>query len=496
MLARSVLSCVVAACLAAGLTGCQRPGEAPESGAGKIPVTCSSDEARAAFLKGREMQENLRAPDARQFFQDAVAQDQRFAWAHLGLATTATTATDFFSSLGTAARLADRASDGERLLIQAVVAGTNGQPEVQRGLLEDLVAAFPDDERAQNQMGLYYFGRQDWVQSTKFLERAIEIEPSFAPAYNQLGYARRFMGDYAGAEEAFVKYVELIPDEPNPYDSYAELLMKTGRFDESITQYQLALERNPNFVASYVGIGNNHMFMGQTDNAMEAFAKLAAIARNDAERRQACTWMAFSHLHEGDHEKALAEIQRRQDIAAETDDFGAIAVDLNQMGDILLDAGQTDEARAKYQEQLVMAEKSNATADAKDGVRRNHLADLTRAALWSGDHEAAAGFLEDYRQQVEQRGIPFEVWQVHELSGLIAAAQGNFEKALEELSQANQQDARVMLFQAKVLFKQGEEDAAREMCERSANFYTLNQVPMNYALARPKALQMMERMGG
>jgi tetratricopeptide (TPR) repeat protein len=442
------------------------------------------------------MQENLRATDARQFFEDAVAQDQRFAWAHLGLATTATTATDFFSSLGTAAQLADRASDGERLLIQAFVAGVNGQPEVQRGLLEDLVAAFPDDERAQNQMGLFYFGRQDWVQATRFLERAILIEPGFAPAYNQLGYARRFMGDYAAAEEAFVKYVELIPDEPNPYDSYAELLMKTGRFEESITQYQLALDRDPNFVASYVGIGNNHMFMGQTDGAMEAFAKLEAIARNDAERRQACTWMAFSHLHEGNHENALAEIQKRQDIAAETDDFGAVSADLNVMGDILLDAGQQEAARSKYDESVMMSEKSNATADAKDGVRRNHLADLTRVALWSGDHEAAAASLEEYRLKVEQRRIPFELRQVHELSGLIAAAQGDFEKALEELSQANQQDARVMLVQAKVLWKKGEQDAAREMCERSANFFTLNQAPMNYALARPKALQLLERLDG
>ena len=50
--------------------------------------------------------------------------------------------------------------------------------------------------------------------------------------------------------------------------------------------------------------------------------------------------------------------------------------------------------------------------------------------------------------------------------------------------------------QAKVLWKKGEQDAAREMCERSANFYTLNQAPMNYALARPKALQLLERLDG
>jgi tetratricopeptide (TPR) repeat protein len=495
MLRFRALSCLAVVVIVCAIVGCQQPASTHQEASATIPVSSGSEEARAAFLKGREMQENLRATDARRFFQEAVSHDPEFAWAHLGLAFTSTTASEFFSALATATQYADRASDGERLLIRAFEAGTNNQPEVQRGLLEELVAAYPSDERAQNQMGLYYFGRQDWVPAAKYLERAISINPGFAPAYNQLGYARRFMGDYAGAEEAFVKYVELIPDEPNPYDSYAELLMKMGRFDESIAQYELALDRNPNFVASYVGIGNNHMFGGNTDAAMAAFDRLEAVARTDGERRQACTWRAFAHLHNGDHESAIAEIRRRYDIAAETDDFGAMSGDLNVIGDILLDSGQAEAARSSYEEQLVLSEKSNATAEAKQGVRRNHLADLTRVALQLGDLDAATASLEEYRRQVEQRRVAFEIWQVHELEGLIAIARGDYAKALEELAQANQQDARVMLAQARALWKQGEQEAAREMCERSANFYTLNQVPMNYAFARPKALEMLEEQG-
>jgi tetratricopeptide (TPR) repeat protein len=42
-----------------------------------------------------------------------------------------------------------------------------------------------------------------------------------------------------------------------PSYSYAELLMKTGRFEESIKNYEKALAVDPNFVASYIGIGND-----------------------------------------------------------------------------------------------------------------------------------------------------------------------------------------------------------------------------------------------
>ena len=64
--------------------------------------------------------------------------------------------------------------------------------------------------------------------------KATAINPSFSTPYNQLGYAYRFLEKFPEAEDAFKKYTQLIPDDPNPYDSYAELLMKMGRFDESI----------------------------------------------------------------------------------------------------------------------------------------------------------------------------------------------------------------------------------------------------------------------
>ena len=48
----------------------------------------------------------------------------------------------------------------------------------------------------------------------------------------------------------FSGYIKLIPNDPNPYDSYAELLMKTGRFEESIAQYERALKQQATFMPS------------------------------------------------------------------------------------------------------------------------------------------------------------------------------------------------------------------------------------------------------
>src|SRR5262249_32157962 len=153
---------------------------------------------------------------------------------------------------------------------------------------------------------------------------------------NQLGYAYRFMGKMADAEKTFKKYTEIIPDDPNPYDSYAELLMKLGRFDESIKSYEKALSVDPNFVASLVGIGNNYMFMGKGDDARKTFAKLLAQARNDGEKRQALFWMAISYVHEGQTDKALAEAVKESEVAIAAKDQVALSQDYNFMANILL----------------------------------------------------------------------------------------------------------------------------------------------------------------
>ena len=92
------------------------------------------------------------------------------------------------------------------------------------------------------------------------------------------------MGQYPEAEQAFKKYIELIPGDPNPYDSYAELLMKTGRFEESIKNYEKALSVDPNFIASYIGIGNNHVFMGKPEEARKS---LRQAGGGRAQRRRA-----------------------------------------------------------------------------------------------------------------------------------------------------------------------------------------------------------------
>src|SRR5690349_83436 len=181
---------------------------------GKIAITTTSEEARKEFLAGRDLSEKLRITDSIQHYDKAIALDPNFALAHLNRATASPTAKEFFEHLKHAVTHSDKASDGERMLIQATEAGANGNPAKQKEILEKLVAEYPNDERAHFNLGGYYFGQQDFTQAINHYQKATALNPTYSTAFNILGYAYRQNEQYADAETAFKKYIELIPNDP------------------------------------------------------------------------------------------------------------------------------------------------------------------------------------------------------------------------------------------------------------------------------------------
>jgi tetratricopeptide (TPR) repeat protein len=460
----------------------------PAAADGKIPITTSSEEARQLYLKGRDLTERLRATDARPFYAQAAAKDPSFALAQVGLANTAGTAKEFFEAVSRAVALADKASPSEKLVICALDAGAKGEPARQKDCLTRLVAAHPGDERAHNQMGLFLFGRQEYAAAIDAFHKATAIDPGYSAPYNQMGYAYRFQGKYAEAEQAFKKYIELIPADPNPYDSYAELLMKMGRFEESIKAYEKALSVDPHFVASYIGIGNNRVFMDQPAEARLSYAKLASVARNDGERLQAHFWTAMSYVHEGATDQALAELQKMAAIDDKGQDLVALSGTRAQMGNVLLEAGRIDEAAAKFREQVAIIDKAQVDAQVKEATHRQAIFDEARVALARNDVTTAKAKAAAYAAAVKARSIPFEVRQTHELAGRIALAEKDHATAAGELRQANQQDPRVLYLLAVALQGQGDLQAAKDAGTQAADF---NGLSNTYGYVRGKAKAML-----
>lgn len=460
------------------------PTAAPADG-GKIPITTSSDAARSEFLQGQDLSEKLRVTDSIAHFEKAAQLDPTFALAELNLSNNAPTGKDFFDHLKKAVALADKASNGERLLIQAAEAGSNGDAVKQQGYLEQLVAAYPNDERGHFTAGAYYFGQQDYAKAIEHYKKANEIAPSYSPAWNIIGYAYRQTGDYVNAEQAFKKYIELIPDDPNPYDSLAELYLKMGKFDEAIAQYGKALQINPNFVNSHQGIAAALLYSGKPDEAAAEAQKFSAKARNDGERRTALFVLAVVHADSGKLDKALADMDQQYAIARKGGDTAGMTGDLQAKGNILLEQGKPDQAKAAYEQALKTILDSNLPEEVKNNNRRFHHFNMARVALAEKDFATAKIEAEEFGKAAEASKNPFQAKLAHTLAGMVALAQKDWDRAIAELQQGNLQDPYNLYRIAQAYTGKGDKAKAQEFMTKAADF---NALPaLNAAFVRTKA---------
>ena len=467
-------------------------GCAKKTDEGKIPITTSSDEARREFLQGRDLSDRLLLQNSIQRFESAVAKDSNFALAYFNLAQVSPTAKRFFENMKKSVALAVKVSEGERLLILGFEAGVNGDPAKQKEYYDKLVVLYPGDERAHFALGNYYNGQQEYARAVEHYKKATEIDSNFSPAYNSLGYSYRPMNNYADAEKAFKKYTELIPNDPNPYDSYAELLMKMGRFDESITYYEKALSQDPHFIGSHLGIAANLMFMGKPEEAEARLQKLYDMARDEGEQRIALFLKTVHYVDGGKMDMALQEMDKQHAMAEKITDVAQMSGDLAAKAAIVLEMGKYDDALGMFEKSKKLIEESDLSQAIKDNVKLVHHYNVAMVAMKKKDFKTSKAEAEEFGKGAEAMRSQTLIRQSHELAGMIALEEKQYDKALAELQQASQLNPYNLYRISLAYTGKGDKANAKEFCMRAARDNTLP--TLNYAFIRSKAEKTLAKM--
>jgi tetratricopeptide (TPR) repeat protein len=465
-------------------TGCNKTKVAASSDGGKIPITTKSDQARNEFLAGRDLSDKLLAHESLAHFDQAISMDPKFATAEFYRATNSPTAKEFQEHLQNALNLSDNASDGEKLLILAAQAANNGDAVKQKNCLEKAVAEYPNDERAQLALGTYYFAVQDLDNAIAHLKNATGIAPEFSATYNQLGYTYRQREEYANAEQAFQKYILLMPNDPNPYDSYAELLLKEGKFDESIVEYHKALSMDPHFAASHFGISADYMYLNRPDEANAELQTMADRARSDGELRTAYFGMAVVASDSGKFDDALKTMAKEYAVAQKNNDVVSMAADLQAEGNIQLAKQDYAGAEKSFDASFQMIASSNQSQEVKDNSALLHHFNEAAVAIGNKDLPAAKMHAEEFRKGAEASNNPAQIQQEHEIRGRIALTSKDYSTAASELQQANLQNPYNLYRLGQAYQGQGDKAKAQEYFGKAKAF---NPLPgLNYAFIRRK----------
>lgn len=129
--------------------------------------------------------------------------------------------------------------------------------------------------------GVDLYALDDYAASIEMLQKSLSIEPNYAPAWAHLGRAYttnaslRFGGreQYAKAQEAYERALELDPALVEPRVYMANLLTDTGRVEQAVPLLREALKTTPNDAEAHWELGYAYRFAGMLKQSIEECEK-------------------------------------------------------------------------------------------------------------------------------------------------------------------------------------------------------------------------------
>ncbi|MFX0202661.1 MAG: tetratricopeptide repeat protein, partial [Candidatus Hodarchaeota archaeon] len=340
----------------------------------------------------------------------------------------------------------------------------DGEGTKQKEYLDKLLELFPSDKRVQHLAGQYFnFRERDFETALKYYQRVIELDKTYAPVYNSIGYLHLLLGNYKEAEKAFVEQIKLMSDRPNPYDSYAELLVRMGRYDESIEQYKKALNKDASFTSANAGIGDNYIFKGDYETARKYYENYFDNDPRVTAKFNALDKIAGSFILEENITKALEIYERYRTLAKEHNRVSSIVQSYINECLIMTESGNAAEGLHRYQK---AAEVVNAS-DTPEAVK-NEYGVLSRfwecyVLLANNETETALTKMKGLSPIVEKKQDPNDLRWMSFLNGMVESKKGNYTMAQEHYSSSWPDIPIIKYYVAVTYEKMGEKDKANEL---------------------------------
>jgi tetratricopeptide (TPR) repeat protein len=207
-----------------------------------VPITTNSKEAKEHFIRARYLIQNgIYSDEVYEHLEEAIRLDSTFVRMY-----NYSTIYRVDDSIKQVSHLLSKkykhlASKEEQLLVDATEYRFNNPEDSLEQILHEVARLCPDDKYLFHTICYLLIDKNPRL-STLAGERAIEIDSMYAGGYNNLGYAYMNANEFDKAEMVFNKYIDVLPNSGNPYDSKADLLMEMGRYEEALTLKRKAYE--------------------------------------------------------------------------------------------------------------------------------------------------------------------------------------------------------------------------------------------------------------
>jgi tetratricopeptide (TPR) repeat protein len=403
----------------------------PDEGA-QLPLTTPSMRARTDFEAAMQNFEQYRLNESLQFLRAATKSDPKFAQAFIMIAKISKDPAEQTEAREQAKQLAPKASRGERLLIRWLAGAQEDDYLPAIAAMNDLLAKYPHDARLAFLAGDWLTLQERYHQAAVVLEHALTIQPDYPAVLNDLGYTYAFDGDFEKAFAAMDRYVALVPNEPNPHDSYGEILRMDGKFDAALEQFRTSVRMDPTF-GSELGVADTLALMGKEQDAREEYDRAIVFAGSQGDKVQYELQSALTWIREGNRkqaDKALAEVAKHAH-AANLARLEAEAHRILAMYEPDSKSAMKDLQTAQY----ALQEPHELSATDRDEEQARILQVQATRLAEAEDMSSAAQAVSQLESMAGKSRSPVIQDCYHGAAGAVLAAQGKYAEAISHLQE-------------------------------------------------------------
>ena len=138
----------------------------------------------------------------------------------------------------------------------------------------------PQNKEAVYAIGIIYLlSFDETLKAIDFFQKAIKIDPDYAEAYNNLGYAHAKIGKFDAAIPFYKKAVSnlLYATPEMSFVNMGRAYYRLGRCDEASAAYKEAIKRAPNFDLPYLGLALCYNATGKYGDASAALSRAIVL---------------------------------------------------------------------------------------------------------------------------------------------------------------------------------------------------------------------------
>lgn len=428
---------------------------------GGMQITTKSPKARALFEQGLAKMETLHMQEGLQNWRNAAEADPHFALPHIFLCHFSQDPAEQVAEREKALATRKRAGAEEQLIIDWLANASKSQwiPAIQA--MNEALDRYQQDQHLAWLAGWWLVLTQNEpARAIPLFERVIRIDPQFADVHNELAYCYAKGGDFEQAFAHIKKYAEMLPNEANPQDSYAELSRMAGRFEDALAHYRASLKIDPTFIESQLGLGDTYALMGDEPRARAEYA----IAIQKGTKVQGVLWSlqsAATYLREGDT-AAADNAFRAAAQQAHDDGFGNLEAEAYRSMALYQKDGAAA-SDALQQAEMALQEKHKVSQALVDSERASILRTRVQRAIGEGNLDVAAEIVK--KLEGLTGATPDENVQLayHGAAGALLAAQGKYDDAISHLEEDNRNP-----FSMQALIEAYRKTGAPEKAERMA----------------------------